>query len=151
MSRFRTFIQRHLVADDPAPGYSRLDRLEGLGEPPAVTPAPAGSPKSAPAATAPSVPAAVPRAAAGDAELAAVAERLRADEQEFAGGVADRSARDRRYLLALVEQQRNRLAQVEELAERLDRREPRDKHYARLIRAALRPPRDDPGFRTPGT
>lgn len=151
MSRFRTFIQRHLVADDPAPGYSRLDRLGGLGEPPAVTAAPAASPTSAPVATAPSVPAAVPRAAAGDAELAAVEERLRADEQEFAGGVADRSARDRRYLLALVEQQRARLEQVEELAERLDGHDSQGRHYARLIRAALRPPVDDPGFRTPGT
>ncbi|WP_445154625.1 hypothetical protein ACTWLI_15370 [Arthrobacter sp. Hor0625] len=151
MSRFRTFIQRHLVADDPAPGYSRLDRLGGLEEPPAVTAAPADSPKSTAAPTAPSVPAAVPRAPAVDAELAAIVERLRADEHEFTGDVADRSTRDRRYLLALVEQQRARLEQVEELAERLDRHGSQDRHYARQIRSALSLPGDDLGLRTPGT
>jgi hypothetical protein len=27
---FRTAVARHLIADDPNPGYSRLDRMDGL-------------------------------------------------------------------------------------------------------------------------
>lgn len=32
MSWFRAFIRRHIVADDPAPRYSRLDHLDRLHE-----------------------------------------------------------------------------------------------------------------------
>ena len=143
MSRFRSFIRQHLVADDPAPGYSRLDRRDGLGESAAVaaTPGePAGSPTAPTPAPAP--------ADSPDAALAAIEERLTADENEFVGGVADQSARDRRYLLALVEERRTVIERVEELAAHLDRLAPHDRHYSRLIRAALtsaddnRPPGD---------
>jgi hypothetical protein len=27
---FASFVRRHLIADDPHPAYSRLDRMDGL-------------------------------------------------------------------------------------------------------------------------
>ncbi|MDF9748658.1 hypothetical protein M2428_000088 [Arthrobacter sp. ES3-54] len=30
MSRLRTWFERHIIADDPCPQYSRLDRMDGL-------------------------------------------------------------------------------------------------------------------------
>lgn len=134
MSRFRSFIRQHLVADDPAPGYSRLDRLDGLGESAAGAATP-GEPAGSPTAPTP--------ADSQDAALAAIEERLTADENEFLGGVADQSARDRRYLLALVEERRAVIGRVEELASYLDRLAPHDRHYSRLLRAALTSPDDD--------
>lgn len=126
MSRFRSFIRQHLVADDPAPGYSRLDRFDGLGETSAGGAAPGSEAGPAPSG-----------ADSQDAALASIEERLAADENEFAGGVADQSARDRRYLLNLVEERQSRIERVEELASYLDRLAPHDRHYSRLIRAAL--------------
>ncbi|NUU30832.1 hypothetical protein [Arthrobacter sp. C9C5] len=134
MSRFRSFIRQHLVADDPAPGYSRLDRFDGLGES-AAGAAPPGEQAGFPTAPAP--------AHSQDAALASIEERLTADENEFVGGVADQSARDRRYLLALVQERRAQIERVEELASHLDRLAPHDRHYSRLIRAALTPPDND--------
>lgn len=134
MSRFRSFIRQHLVADDPAPGYSRLDRHDGLGESAAAA-ATQGAPAVFPTAPTPAVP--------RDAALAAIEERLTADENEFVGGVADQSARDRRYLLALVEKRGAVIGRVEKLASDLDRLAPHDRHYSRLIRAALTSRDDD--------
>lgn len=141
MSRFRSFIHRHLVADDPAPGYSRLDRYGGLGQTAAGGTAPDGGANPGPADR--SV------AEAEAAALASIEERLTADEN--AGGTAGQSVRDRRYLLGLVAQQRAQLERVEELAAYLESRTPGDKHYAWLLRAALTPPEDETGFKTPGT
>ncbi|WP_346959041.1 hypothetical protein [uncultured Arthrobacter sp.] len=129
MSRFRSFIRHHLVADDPAPGYSRLDRFDGLGASSAGQSAPGGEAEAIPSS----------QAASRDAALAAIEERLTADENEFAGGVADQSARDRRYLLALVQERRSQIERVEDLASYLDRLGPHDRHYSRLIRTALIP------------
>jgi len=30
MSRLRTWLERHIIATDPDPQYSRLDRMDGL-------------------------------------------------------------------------------------------------------------------------
>lgn len=133
MSRFRSFIRHHLVADDPAPGYSRLDRLDGLEGPGASL---AG--QSSPGDGAEAAPSPTP-ADSRDAALASIEERLSADENEFAGGVADQSARDRRYLLALLAERGAQIERVEELASYLDRLAPHDRHYSRLIRSALTP------------
>ena len=130
MSRFRSFIRHHLVADDPAPGYSRLDRFDGLGASSTGQSAPGGEAEAIPSSS---------QAASRDAALAAIEERLTADENEFAGGVADQSARDRRYLLALVQERQSQIERVEDLASYLDRLAPHDRHYSRLIRAALTP------------
>ena len=146
MSRFRSFIHRHLVADDPAPGYSRLDRYGGLGQTAAGGTAPDSG--ASPGEANPG-PADRSVAEAEAAALASIEERLTAEEN--AGGAAGQSIRDRRYLLALVALQRAQLERVEELAAYLDSRTPGDKHYAWLLRAALTPPEDETGFKTPGT
>lgn len=134
MSRFRSFIRHHLVADDPAPGYSRLDRLDGLGASSTGQSVPGEEAEAAASSS---------QAGSRDAALASIEERLTADENEFAGGVADQSARDRRYLLALVEERRAQIERVEELASYLDRLAPHDRHYSRLIRTALTPADDN--------
>jgi hypothetical protein len=54
------------------------------------------------------------------AELAAIEARLTEDEKEFAGGFLDQSARDRRYLLSLVQEQ---AAKLEAMAAMIQRAE----------------------------
>jgi FPC/CPF motif-containing protein YcgG len=86
---FRTFVSRHLVADDPWPQYSGLDLADGLIE------APVGRSK----------------------ELAEIEARLVADRQEVSTGVGAQSVRDRVYLLALVTEQSRKLEAVAGLVE----------------------------------
>jgi hypothetical protein len=104
MSWFRSFIRRHLIADDTAPQYSRLDQLDGLTATPASTPAAAETLDTVEPAT---TPVDTPEAALSDIE-----KRLTADENEDDGGVVDQSVRDRRHLLALVREQQSRLNAV---------------------------------------
>ncbi len=139
MSRFGRFIRQHLVADDPAPGYSRLDRLDGHGETPLSYTAPTDEEESAPANDQGAPLSASAHTHPQDAALASIAERLAADEEEFANGVADQSARDRRYLLALLAERQAQISRVEELATYLDGLAPSGEHFAGLIRAALSP------------
>ena len=104
MSWFRTFIRRHLIADETAPEYSRLDQLDGLK----ATPANA-TPVVVESAT---VESATPAAGTQSATLADIEARLTADENEYSGGFVDQSVRDRRYLLAFVREQQARLDAV---------------------------------------
>lgn len=54
------------------------------------------------------------------AELAAIEARLADDEKEYAGGFADQSARDRRYLLSLVQEQAARLEAIAAMIQRAE-------------------------------
>ena len=56
------------------------------------------------------------------AMLAAVAARLKGDEDEYSGGVVDQNVRDRAYLLALVRDQKARLDKVKVVAYKLAER-----------------------------
>jgi len=104
MSWFRRFVRRHVIADDTAPQYSRLDRLDGLTETPSGTKAAAETLNTVEPATTP--------VDTAEAALSAIETRLTADENEYDGGVVDQSVRDRRYLLALVREQQSRLDAV---------------------------------------
>jgi hypothetical protein len=89
ITSFRTFVRRHLIADDPWPQYSRLDLADGLIEAPLRT----------------------------AKELAEIEARLAGDREESAIGVPAQSVKDRAYLLALVREQSKRLDAVAELVE----------------------------------
>jgi hypothetical protein len=90
IARFRTFVRRHLIADDPSPQYSRLDRADGLDE----------TPMSA------------------REELAEIEARLAGDQHGSVTGVGVvQSVRDRAYLLALVREQSAKLDAVAGLLE----------------------------------
>jgi hypothetical protein len=77
-------------------------------------------------------------------ELAAIEARLTADENEYAGAVADQNVRDRRILLSLVREQQSRLKKMETVAadfaergERIEEQFGRDGNVsAHTIRAA---------------
>lgn len=77
-------------------------------------------------------------------ELAAIEARLTADENEYAGAVADQNVRDRRILLSLVREQQTRLKKMETVAadfaergERIEEQFGRDGNVsAHTIRAA---------------
>ena len=77
-------------------------------------------------------------------ELAAIEARLTADENEYAGAVADQNVRDRRSLLSLVREQQSRLKNVATVAadfaergERIEEQFGRDGNVsAHTIRAA---------------
>ena len=90
IASFRTFVRRHLVADDPWPQHSRLDLADGLAEEP-VSPA---------------------------EELAGIESRLAGDRQDSAPAVRAQSLKDRARLLALVREQSRKLDAVAELVER---------------------------------
>lgn len=125
MSWFRRFIRQHLMADDPTPEYSRLDHHDGLQEKPPNTQEPGSLlPARNPANT-------------QNATLAAIQERIMANEDEYTGGLVDQSVRDRLYLLALVRDQAAALAAVNALADYLETLTEGDRHYAALIREAL--------------
>jgi hypothetical protein len=112
MAWFRTFIRRHLIADDPAPEYSRLDHHDGLKATPASTPTAAEELDIAePASTA---------ADTKEAALAAIQKRLTADEDEYGDGAFDQSIRDRRYLLALIREQAAKLDAIRRMTERAE-------------------------------
>jgi hypothetical protein len=130
MSWFRTFIRRHLIADDTAPQYSRLDHLDGLTATPASTPTAAETLDTVePATTQVDTP---------EAALAAIEKRLAADENEYDGGVVDQSVRDRRYLLALVREQAAKLEKVRLIERRLEGSTQGGNHdIAEDLRAAL--------------
>lgn len=89
IASFRTFVRRHLIADDPWPQYSRLDLADGLTEEPSNTPR----------------------------ELAEIEARLAGDRRESGTGVRAQSVNDRAYLLALVGDQGRKLEAVAELVE----------------------------------
>ena len=125
MSWFRRFIRQHLIADDPASEYSRLDYHDGLQEKPTNTQEPGSvRPANSPAN-------------AQHATLAAIQKRITADEDEYTDGLVDQSVRDRIYLLALVRDQAAALAAVKALADYLETLAEGDRHYAALIRDAL--------------
>ena len=54
------------------------------------------------------------------AELDAIEARLTEDEKEYAGGFMDQSARDRRYLLSLVQEQAAKLEAIAVMIQRAD-------------------------------
>ncbi|MFF2032511.1 hypothetical protein [Arthrobacter sp. NPDC058192] len=121
MSWFRSFIRRHLVADDAATQYSRLDHFDGLKETPVSSPT-----SGEKAATAQ---ADVPKPDAQDETLAAIQARA-ATSRSMASADAD-------ALLAIVRDQQGRLDRVADLARYLDTLTPGAQRYAELIRAAL--------------
>lgn len=123
MSWVRRFIRQHLIADDPAPEYSRLDYPDGLQNMPTQEPG-SVQPARGPADSEP-------------ATLAAIQERITADEDGYPDGLVDPSVRDRRYLLALVRDQAATLDAVKALADCLETLTDGDRHYAALIRDAL--------------
>jgi hypothetical protein len=87
---FRTFVSRHLIADDPWPQYSRLDLADGLAEAPVNA----------------------------QEELAEIEARLVANRQKPATGIQAQSVQDLTYLLALVREQSQKLDAIAGLAER---------------------------------
>jgi hypothetical protein len=89
IAKLRTFVSRHLIADDPWPQYSRLDLADGLIEAPARTPK----------------------------ELAEIEARLAGDRQNFATGIPAQSVQDRAYLLALAREQAAKLDAVARLVD----------------------------------
>ena len=93
IASFRTFVRRHLIADDPWPRYSRLDLADGLAEEPVST----------------------------AEEPAGIEARFAGDRQESAPGAGAQSMKDRAHLLALVREQSRKLDAVAELVERAAR------------------------------
>jgi hypothetical protein len=89
IAKLRTFVSRHLIADDPWPQYSRLDLADGLSE------AAAGTPK----------------------EPAEMEARLAGDRQTFATGITAESVQDPAYLLALAREQAAKLDAVAQLVD----------------------------------
>ena len=93
IDRFRTFVRRHLIADDPSPQYSRLDRADGLDETPLSM----------------------------QEELAGIEARLEGDQHGSVTRVgAASSVRDRAYLLALVREQSAKLDAVARLVQQAE-------------------------------
>jgi hypothetical protein len=107
IASFRTFVRRHLIADDPWPQYSGLDLADGLMEEPATA-----------------------------SELAEIEARLAGDHQESGTGVQAQSVEDRAYLLALVREQAKRLDAVAGLVEHAARNGKTTLHVAE-VRAAI--------------
>jgi hypothetical protein len=89
----RTFVRGHLIADDPWPQYSRLDQLDGLSETPLST----------------------------REELAGIEARLMEDRNEPVTGIGAQSVKDRAYLLALVQEQAEKLDAVAGLVEQAEK------------------------------
>jgi hypothetical protein len=105
---FQTFVRRHLIADDPWPHYSDLDRMDHLDETPMTT-----------------------------AEaLAGIEARLKGDQKEPLTGVSALSVRDRTYLLALVKKQAAKLEAVADLVEQAEKNG-RNTVYANEVSAAI--------------
>ena len=90
---FRTFVRRHLIADDPWPQYSRLDQVDGLSETPLST----------------------------REELAGIEARLMEDRSESVTGIGAQSVKDRDYLLALVREQAAKIDAVARLVEQAEK------------------------------
>ncbi|MDQ0822978.1 hypothetical protein QFZ79_000717 [Arthrobacter sp. V4I6] len=89
----RTFVRRHLIADDPWPQYSHLDQVDGLSETPLSQ----------------------------REELAEIDARLTGDRNASVTGVEAQSVRDRAYLLALVREQAAKLDAVAGLVEQAEK------------------------------
>ena len=108
IASFRTFVRRHLIADDPWPRYSRLDLADGLAEEPVST----------------------------AEELAGIEARIAGDRQESGSAVRAQSDKDRARLLALVREQSRKLDAVAELVE-LAARNGRNTLHVSEVQAAL--------------
>ncbi|MET1086949.1 MAG: hypothetical protein ABWY04_07495 [Arthrobacter sp.] len=130
MSWIRTFIRRHLIADDTAPQYSRLDQLDGRTAMPESTPTAAEARHTVEPATTPTD--------TQEAALAAIQKRLTADAPAYGDGTVDQSIRDRRYLFALVREQAAKLEKVRVIERRLEgSMQGENREIAQDLRAAL--------------